>query len=243
MGLADLHIHSIFSDGVATVEAILYHASAQTDLDVIAITDHNSIEGALQALALADKFRVAVVPGSEICTAEGDLLALFIEQEIAPGQPYVQTAMQVRALGGLPIAPHPFDWLANSVGASLLRRIQQEHPGLLAGLEVFNGSLVTSLANRRAEKLRWELGLPGLGNSDAHMLEEIGVARTLFAGNTPAALRVALEHGAVTPARKKRDKHYYRRSAWRFALRMGLGVADTLESRSGRERIRWRRVK
>ena len=242
MGLADLHIHSTFSDGVATVEAILYHASAHTDLDVIAITDHDCIEGALQALAMAPDFRIDVVPGCEICTAEGDLLALFITEKVAPGQSYVATAQQVRALGGLPFAPHPFDVLAKSVGARRLRRIQAEHPGLLAGLEVFNGSLVTSLGNRRAEKLRWELGLPGIGNSDAHMLEDIGVARTTFAGYSPEALRTALENGHVTPARKKRDRAFYRRAALRFALRMGLGVADTLEQRSGRERIRWRRV-
>jgi len=89
MGLADLHMHSTFSDGVATVEAILYHASAHTDLDIIAITDHNTLAGALLAMSLADKFRVAVVPGMEISTTEGDMLALFITEPVAAGMSFV----------------------------------------------------------------------------------------------------------------------------------------------------------
>ena len=242
MGLADLHMHSTFSDGVATVEAILYHASAHTDLDIIAITDHNTLAGSLLALSLAEKFRVGVIPGMEITTTEGDMLALFITEPVAAGMTFVDTARRVREIGGLPFAPHPFDFLARGVGARRLRRIQQEHPGLLAGIEVINGSLLTPVGNIRAEKLRWELGLPGIGGSDAHMLEDIGIARTTFPGHTPEELRTALENGEVTPAARKRDSNYYRRSAMRFVLRMGLGFAHTLEERSGKDRIRMRRV-
>ena len=242
MGLADLHIHSTFSDGAATVEAILYHASAHTDLDVIAITDHDTLEGSLLALQLARDFRIEVAPGMEITTAEGHLLALFITEPVPSGQSFVETAQQVRALGGLPIAAHPFDILAHGVGARRLRLIQREHPGLLAGIEVINGSLLTPIGNYRAEKLRWELGVPGIGSSDAHMLEDIGVARTLFPGQTKESLRFALEKGFVTPMATRRDRHYYRRSALRLALRFGLGFAHTLEQRAGGERIRMRRV-
>lgn len=242
MGLADLHMHSTFSDGVATVEAILYHASAHTDLDVIAITDHNTLAGSLLAMSLSDQFRVAVAPGMEISTTEGDMLALFITEPVAAGMSFVDTARRVREIGGMPFAPHPFDILAHGVGARRLRKIQQEHPGLLAGIEVINGSLLTPIGNHRAEKLRWELGLPGIGGSDAHMLEDIGIARTIFPGHTVAELRLALEEGAVTPAARKRDSNYYRRSAMRFALRLGLGFAHTLEEHTGKDRIRMRRV-
>ncbi len=242
MGLADLHVHSTYSDGVATVEAILYHASAHTDLDVIAITDHNTLAGALRAMELAGNFRVAVIPGMEVSTTEGDLLALFVTEPVAAGMPFVDTARRVREIGGLPIAPHPFDLLARGVGARRLRRIQEEHPGLIAGIEVINGSLLTPVGNHRAEKLRWELGLPGIGGSDAHMLEDVGLARTIFPGHTEKDLRIALENGSVSPAARKRDSDYYRRSAMRFALRMGLGFAHALEDRSGEERIRMRRV-
>ena len=142
---------------------------------------------------------------------------------------FVDTARRVRELGGLPFAAHPFDMLAHGVGARRLHRIQQEHPGLLAGIEVINGSLLTPVGNIRAERLRWELGLPGIGNSDAHLLADIGAGYTLFAGASAAELRAALEAGHVTPALRARDPGFYRRALARFALRAGLGLADLLE--------------
>ncbi len=85
MGLADLHIHTIFSyDGTASVPAVLKRAK-QVGLDIIAITDHDEIRGALLAEELAPKFGIQVIPGVEITTAEGDLLALAIH-EIGPGR-------------------------------------------------------------------------------------------------------------------------------------------------------------
>ncbi len=238
MGQADLHIHSTFSDGVATVEAILYHASAATDLDVIAITDHDTLAGAMEALALADGFRVEVVPGMEISTAEGHLLALFVTQPVAAGMSFVDTARRVREIGGLPFAAHPFDVLAHGVGARRLREIQRTHPGLLAGIETVNGSLLTPVGHWRAERLRWELQLPGIGGSDAHLLEDIGLGYTLFPGKSAQALRHALEAGHVTPARRRRDRAFYRRAAVRFALRAGLGLADVLDATGEEEGIR-----
>ncbi|HHB89873.1 MAG TPA: PHP domain-containing protein [Anaerolineae bacterium] len=242
MGLADLHIHSTFSDGVATVEAILYHASTHTDLDVIAITDHDTLRGAQRAMELASRFRIEVIPGVEVTTREGHLLALFVTEPIAAGMSFVDTARRVRELGGLPIAAHPFDILANGIGARGLQRIQHDHPRLLAGIEVINGSLLTPVGNIRAEHLRWELGLPGVGNSDAHLLEDIGAGYTLFPGRTASELRAALEAGHVAPALRQRDPAFYRRALTRFALRMGLGLADTLETRGEDMRIRKRRA-
>ena len=82
MGLADIHMHTLFSyDGTATVPAVLNRAS-QVGLDMIAITDHDEIRGALMAEQLAPKFGIQVIPGVEITTAEGDLLALSIRKLI-----------------------------------------------------------------------------------------------------------------------------------------------------------------
>ncbi len=86
MGLADLHIHSIHSyDGTATIPAILKHVSEKTDLDIIAITDHDSLDGVNQALNLAPKYGLQVIPGCEITTAQGHVLALFIHKRIPAG--------------------------------------------------------------------------------------------------------------------------------------------------------------
>src|SRR5690242_4321256 len=107
MGLADLHIHTIYSyDGTASISAVLARAK-QVGLDVIAITDHDEIKGALKAFDLAPRFDMEVIPGIEITTREGDLLALFVTEKIQPGQPLLDTILQVGEAGGICIAPHP----------------------------------------------------------------------------------------------------------------------------------------
>ena len=84
MGLADLHMHTIYSyDGTASLSAVLSRAK-KLGLDVIAITDHDEIAGALKAMELAPNYGVEVIPGSEITTADGDLLAFFIKKKWMP---------------------------------------------------------------------------------------------------------------------------------------------------------------
>src|SRR5215218_1900321 len=113
MGLADLHIHTIYSyDGTAPVSAVLTRAR-QIGLDVIAITDHDEIAGSLQALELASTFGVEVIPGMEVTTAEGDLLALNITKKIERNLTLIETVLKVSDLGGFCIAPHP---MANGIG-------------------------------------------------------------------------------------------------------------------------------
>src|SRR5512133_3521514 len=107
MGLADLHMHTIYSyDGTATVPAVLKRAK-QTSLDIIAITDHDEIRGALLAEQLAPGFDIQVIPGVEITTAEGDLLALSIRKIIPAGLSLIETVKRVGEQGGFCIAPHP----------------------------------------------------------------------------------------------------------------------------------------
>ncbi len=228
MGAADLHMHSVHSDGTATINAILHHASAHTDLDVIAITDHDTLEGSLRARDLAAHFRVQVAPGMEIRTSEGHLLALFLETPVRAGLSFVETAELVRLCGGLPFAAHPTCSLGKSVGAARLREIVVRYPGLLAGLEAENGSLLALRDNARAQDLRWELRLPGIGNSDAHDLASIGAARTAFPGRTVDDLRRALEGGCVVPLPVHWEERSLGRVAAHFALRMGFGLVDDL---------------
>ena len=79
---ADLHMHTTYSDGVATVPEILEHVATHTDLKVIAITDHDRIDGALHASRLASSFGIEVIIGEEISTIDGHLIALFIDRPI-----------------------------------------------------------------------------------------------------------------------------------------------------------------
>lgn len=119
---ADLHTHTVHSDGAATVPDLLAHVAERTDLRVIAVTDHDSIAGARQAAHLARDFGVEVIVGEEISTADGHLLALFIDTYLPPGRPAAETISGIHVQGGLAIAPHPFDRSVPSLGRFGLTR-------------------------------------------------------------------------------------------------------------------------
>ena len=202
MGLADLHIHTVYSyDGTASVPAVLARAR-QVGLDVIAITDHDEIRGALKAFELAPKFGIEVIPGIEITTAEGDLLALFVTEKIQPGQPLVETILQVGEAGGICIAPHPTArgaGMKSLSGTSILRAL--DHPvasRILIAIETYNATTLDRESNLLAQKLWTECPRTAqVGNSDAHVLQAIGLGATEFPGNSAAHLLDALWIGAT----------------------------------------------
>ncbi|MFQ3535971.1 MAG: PHP-associated domain-containing protein [Aggregatilineales bacterium] len=191
MGKADLHMHSIYSDGSQSVEAILAYAEHHTDLDVIAITDHDCIEGALRArdLTAAWHMRVAVLVGAEISTRDGHLLALGIEQLIAADLSMAETVAAVHEQGGVAVAAHPLSWWCPSASRATLDALH----GALDGLEVINGSFAGIPTNLRLVALNQaQYGMAACGGSDAHTLNAIGSACTHFHGRTAADLLSAI---------------------------------------------------
>jgi predicted metal-dependent phosphoesterase TrpH len=198
---ADLHLHTSYSDGTASVAAVLEHVATRTDLQVIAITDHDTIDGALEARRLAPAYGIEVIVGEEVSTAEGHLLALFIEQRLPPGRPAAETIAAVHAQGGLCFPAHPFGWLVPSLGWHGLReRAAGPHPAWpVDGVESFNASLCMPRNNTQAARLGVELNLACLGGSDSHHLATIGRGYTVFPGQTPADLRAAILRQAVEP--------------------------------------------
>lgn len=203
MGLADLHIHTIYSpDGTGTVRAVLKRA-AEVGLDVVAITDHDEIRGALEGMTLAPSYGLHVIPGVEVSTAEGHLLALFIQRIPPVGLSLNDTVRWVRDEGGLAIAPHP----GRGRQSLPFRAIQQalndpEIAPFLVGVEVFNASAIRQQRNHIAmttvREMRWPLA--PVSNSDAHMVRMIGLAATYFPGHTPEELREALRNRSTEVA-------------------------------------------
>lgn len=115
MGIVYVHIHSIYSgDATTTVRAILKQA-ADVGLNVIAITDHDEVRGSLEAQDLAPKYGIKVVPGAEVSTKEGHLVALFIRTLPPAGMSLIDTLLYIGKQGGVAIAPHPFNHLPNSL--------------------------------------------------------------------------------------------------------------------------------
>ena len=194
-GRADLHIHTLASDGVSSVAEILDRAEA-VGLDVIAISDHERVDAAHAARAMADAQgrRVQVVVAEEVSTRGGHLLALFIERRIRPWQSLRASIAQVHEQGGLAIIAHPLVPYPLCASGRTIRRLLDEpdltfHPD---GMEAFNPTTAGMPWSRRAPDFARRAGLAMLANSDAHRAEDVGSALTTFPGRTADELRAAL---------------------------------------------------
>jgi predicted metal-dependent phosphoesterase TrpH len=166
----DLHCHTRHSyDSLTSFEALL-HWMNRRGLDMVAITDHNTISGALEFHSRAPhRFLV----GEEIETTDGELIGLFLDQEVPPGLSPQETIALIRAQGGLVGASHPLDrFRGTAMGLEALETIREQ----LDFLEVFNARTFLPDDNRKAQELATRWGLPGSAGSDAHAPFEVGRA-------------------------------------------------------------------
>jgi hypothetical protein len=196
-GRADLHIHTLASDGTASIEAILDHVERATDLDVIAITDHERIDAALAARAMAQDrgLRAEVIVGEEVTTLGGHLLGLYLDRPIKPYRSLRTTIAAIHDAGGLAIPAHPLVPYPLCAQGWVLRRLIEDpdpavHPD---GLETFNPTSLGRPWHRRVVAFADEQGLARVGNSDAHALHAIGTGWTTFPGRSGDDLRRAIE--------------------------------------------------
>lgn len=198
-GRADLHIHTTASDGTAPVTAILDHVVERGDLDVIAITDHERIDAAVAAQAIArDRgLPLEVIVGEEVTTLGGHLLALDIDRRIRPYRSLRSTILAVHEAGGLAIPAHPLVPYPLCAQGWVLRRLLDDpdegaHPD---AIEAFNPTALGRPWHRRVVAFAERHGLSTVGDSDAHALDAIGIGWTSFPGRTTADLRQAIADG------------------------------------------------
>ena len=190
---ADLHTHSRASFDSLASPASLVRTAARHGLTHLAITDHDRIDGALEARALAAELapELTVIVGEEVRTADGDLICLFLDEAIPPGLPAADAIARARAQGGLVGVPHPFDRFRGSL-------LRDERMTSLAGqvdwVEAHNARIAVGKGNQLAAEFAREHALPGIAVSDAHSSFEVGVAYTAFEADpsTPAGLLAAL---------------------------------------------------
>jgi predicted metal-dependent phosphoesterase TrpH len=199
-GRADLHMHTLASDGVAGVEQMLARAE-ELGLEVIAITDHERVDAAhaARAIARARGMRVEVIVGEEISTRGGHVVALFIEERIRPWQSLRSSIAQVHEQGGLaiiahPLVPYPLCASGRSIRRLLADADQRVHPD---AIEAFNPTTAASRWGRRVPAFVEEVGLPAVGASDAHRPQDIGAALTTFPGASAEDLRRAIAEGTT----------------------------------------------
>jgi predicted metal-dependent phosphoesterase TrpH len=202
MGKADLHIHTRFGDGMATVPELLRYVEADAELDVIAVTEHDTLRAADQARELHARgsHRFDLVCGMEVTTLDGHLLALWIDGPVASFRRIEETLVAIHREDGIAIVPHPLSWLTRSVSARTFERVASvQNDGVcFDGIEEYNLSPAGRVTSEKARRLNRErLHLAAVGSSDAHFLQSIGSARTRFAGRSGAELRVAIEAKAT----------------------------------------------
>ncbi|MCB0103093.1 MAG: PHP domain-containing protein [Anaerolineales bacterium] len=233
MGTADLHIHSIYSpDATTTVRAVLKQA-ADVGLDVIAVTDHDDFRGSLEAQELAPKFGVEVIPGAEVTTRDGHLVALFIKSLPPAGMSLIDTLLHIGEQGGLAIAPHPFNNLPGSLKMeSVLGALADQRAKVpLKGIETHN--MGTQNFDKVARKLSVFLPLAKIASSDAHIYWAIGAGRTQFEGKTAEDVRTALLNNKTTPIPYEGESSAIAVLSWvrRIAMRK-FGYASDVVSAS-----------
>ena len=174
-------------------------AAATRGLTHLAITDHDLIEGALRARDAAPE-GLTVIVGEEVRTADGDLIALFLEEAVEPHRPARETIEAVRAQGGLVGIPHPFDQFRGSI---LKDPRLEAMAQLVDWVETHNARIVGGSGNERAQQFARDMGLPGVAVSDAHSVLEVGVAYTAvdIDPSTPEGLLAALTTVELVPGR------------------------------------------
>ena len=217
LGKADLHMHSTYSDGIGTIEHILDHVQNNTNLDVIAVTDHDVIEGSLRTRDLWQKgnYRFDFVVGEEVSTKEGHLLGLFIEKLVPQGLSMERSIDLIHEQGGLAIIAHPLHPLfKHSCSRETMDRIHNTNDVWFDAVETWNASFCGIYANQQAMRAnRLVYGLPEVGNSDAHTLNGIGRGRTWFEGKNAQDVRASIESGLSAPGGRLWDVQDYLRWA------------------------------
>jgi len=191
----DLHMHTCYSeDATTTLKEVLYYAK-KNGLDGVAVTDHETLKGALK---LAKKSQLIIIPGLEVETQGGHILALNITTLIPPKLSIAETVQKIHDAGGVAVIAHPAAVLKTGLGQKITSNSN------LDAVEVINSAafpffLSTYLGRRLAEKLN----LPQTAGSDAHHAAEIGTAYTLVdADSNTDDVAEAIRKGAITPCGK-----------------------------------------
>jgi len=187
----DLHVHTYYSrDAGTTLEEVIAY-SKKRRLDGVAITDHDTLKGALK---LTNQEKLIVIPGIEITTSDGHVLALNVYEEIPSKMTLPETILAIHKLGGIAVAAHP---------KAIYGGIRQQITSSLGfdAIEVINSSAFPfSFSTYQSRKVALQLGLPQVAGSDAHYPSEIGFAYTLVDADPDADEIVhAIKRGATIP--------------------------------------------
>lgn len=211
----ELHTHSELSyDGRDPVDMLLEQARA-VGLDALVVTDHDEFAASREAADMAPDYGLVGIPGMEVTSEAGHVLAIGIEEQVPSNLPFVETVDAIHERGGIAIVPHPFQKSRSGVAANVSTDALRQADAI----EVYNSRLLTGRSNRKAEKFARKYGLSMTAGSDAHIAEMVGQAVTLVDAeerSTEAVLE-AIRTGQTTVEGK--------RTPWRISFRQAAGGA------------------
>ena len=186
----DLHVHTIFSpDSLITPEQLVFFARKR-GLDGVAVTDHDRLDSALK---IAKETDFLVLPGMEISSLNGHIVALNIQEEIAKGLTSEETVDRIHEAGGIAIACHPIAFFKGSLGRYASSKFD--------AIEVINSSVLPfGYITKRSRELALRLGIARVAGTDAHYAPEIGCAYTIVNAE-PQVLDIAnaIKNGECQP--------------------------------------------
>lgn len=192
-----MHAHTLYSACAETKLEDIGPYCLSNGVDAIAITDHDTIVGALELQAMAPNLRVIV--GEEIKTRQGEITGLFLKEQIAPGLDAMETCERIKAQGGLIYIPHPFDPFKIN---RLKRKTLLEVLDMVDIVEVYNAKLITPIYNMHARRFAEKHGKAGAAGSDAHYLSAIDVCVNEMADfSTPQGFLESLRNGRLVTRR------------------------------------------
>jgi predicted metal-dependent phosphoesterase TrpH len=211
----ELHAHSDASyDGRDPVDLLLEQAAA-VGLDAFAVTDHDEIEASLRAADLAPDYGLVGIPGMEVTSEAGHVLALGVRELIPADLPFAETVDRIHDAGGIAVVPHPVQESRSGV----LANISREALTVADAIEVYNSRLLTGRSNRQAERFARDHGMPMTAGSDAHISEMVGQAVTHVDAEQATVASIL---GAIADGHTSVEG---RRTPWHISFRQAAGGA------------------
>ena len=196
---ADIHMHTNLGDGWASPKRVVEEARRQ-GLPVIAVTDHDHIEGAkrVEEIIAQQNSPLEMITGVEVSTRQGHLLGLFVTKAPKAMRSVEESIEDIKEQGGIVIVPHPLGRLVPSLSRAKIDALLDKGYAI-DGVEMYNPSPANASMRSvvRAANQQWRLA--ETGGSDAHFWQHIGAAYTLFPGNSPEDLRQAIVGRTVRP--------------------------------------------
>ncbi len=217
-------MHTSWSHDCAVEPAELLDHAEAIGLGAIAVTDHNVFGGAQEAVELARGRDLIVIPGEEIKTDDqGEVIGLFLREEIPRGMSFTDTIAAIRAQGGVIYLPHPFDRLHAIPDPAMLHR----HLGDIDVFEVYNARLLFESFNEEALRFARKYGLTMGAGSDAHVLQGVGTGGLrMRAFDGPQEFLQSLATAEVL--RRPKSLAYLQSLKWMAQVRERIGAGDPL---------------